>query len=123
MAAGASRKDLLDLARRCRTEGPGYALEVEIRRLLADGAREDRPPPPYTVSLDACRELHRHLLPGWDATLRVGSEAGRGRHGTTMRHPEPPYRDTGYVEADTPALAYVAAVLVALAAEAPGAAG
>src|SRR5215217_1700913 len=68
------------------------------------------------VSLDACRMLHMRLLEPWVAELEIRAD-GRGACG--LRETPAPRREVTRVTAGTTALAYLAAICRALAAD-PG---
>jgi hypothetical protein len=107
------RDALLALARRLeRAETDLWGLgDAAKDLLLGAGHGMDANP---GVSLDACRMLHMRLLEAWVAELEIRAD-GRGSCG--LREVPAPCRGITRVTARTTALAYLAAICRALAAD------
>ena len=107
------RNALLALARRIEhAETDFWGLGDAAKDLLlgADHGMQANP----GVSLDTCRMLHMRLLEDWVAELEIRAD-GRGTCG--LREGPAPYREITHVTAKTTALAYLAAICRALAAD------
>ena len=104
---------LLALARRIEHAGTDFWGLGDAAKDLLLGAGHGMQANPG-VSLDACRMVHMRLLEAWVAELEVRAD-GRGSCG--LREVPAPHRRITGVTARTTALAHLAAICRAMAAE------